>query len=281
MSLFAKPNAAPSPRSVFGGAASSSQPARSVFGAPTPGAVDPKSVFGAARQPASPSAAAPVKSLFGGGSAQSAAPKSLFGKPVTQNQSKPKPLFGGASQQGQVSTAQPTRLLFCKPSTGQANQSGAGSLFGKSQQTGAGVTPQSIFGQAAAAQSTADPNPARSLFSSAAKSQQQSLFSGSTQPSDTVTSQQTNQQPQRGGSLFARKSSQTQQPAQQTTQQTSTVFGKTKTLFGKSTAPSTDNIEFVFSALNDLTLDEKQAYEAAEFELGRVPVKPPPRELCV
>lgn len=247
MSLFVKPDAAnagtPTPASVFGAAANSS---RQAFGTSS-SAANPRSVFGAAKQSAPP---APM--FGGGGGAQATAPRSLF----------------SSASQNQTATPQSgTRSMFSKP-----NQ---GSLFGKTPSTGA--TPQSVFGAAAAAQK-ADTNPARSLFSSAARSQQHSTFGSNSRSNGNpmAFTQQSQQVQQKGGSLFMRPSA-NQQP--QASQKPTGGFSKPKTLFGKSTATATGGLDFLFSLLSDLTLEEKQAYDAGEFELGCIPIKPPPREL--
>lgn len=294
MSLFVKSSVAPSsdPRSVFGAAAAQSKSVfgaatapstgihpKSVFGGSTQQTTSPKSVFGA---PAQPSTTNP-KSLFGKASTQSSSvhPQSMFNK-----QGSNKSLFGASVTQNTAGTANPGTVQPATRSLFGSNKAAASSIFhsspasvssaGTNAATASnGVNPRSLFTKPSHPQQSS--NQARSLFTNAAKSQ--SVFGGQSQASAQFPSQQ--QTGSTSGSLFVKQTAAGSNTLNQANTQpttTQTVFGKPTALFGKQTGPNTDSLDFIFTLLKDLSVADKNAYESPAFELGCIPINPPPRE---
>ena len=49
-------------------------------------------------------------------------------------------------------------------------------------------------------------------------------------------------------------------------------------MFGKKVAEQMDSS--LYSLLEGLSVEELNAFKATDFELGKIPEKPPPREFC-
>jgi len=252
------------PSSVFGGGSTfgqSSQANTSVFG----GAAaqnSQSSVFGGSGTTSS--------NLFGSGGSAASSVGSVFGGTPSTSGS----VFGGSSVFGSTSN----QSTFGSPAPASS-----GSIFGSSS-----GTPTSTFGAAA----TATPQKAgifgsagsgSSIFGAAAEKQTgfsspqptgASLFGQSTTSTVVSTTQPTGQSLFGGSGLFG--------AAAQTSTGGGGLFGKSDSsgtgLFGhveKQMDPSC-----IWTPLDQLTEAEKAAYLAPEFELGRVPTRPPPKEWC-
>ena len=62
---------------------------------------------------------------------------------------------------------------------------------------------------------------------------------------------------------------------------TPSTFGSAPTSFGGPTHATqpTDSANTVYTPMDKLTKEEREQFEAATFTLGRIPTRPPPREL--
>lgn len=280
--------------------------AGSIFGAPTSNpfqaATTQSSIFGAPKEqqvPASnftfslsqqqqPQPQLPQQSIFGS-SVQSPPQNSIFGSPQPLQQqpqgssifgtqpnsfTSGSSMFGGGAQQQQPQAQQQQQgssifgqtSIFAQPPQ-QQQQVPATGIFGSSQ-----PQPQETFPQAAQnvfghfqAQQQITSQPQASLFAQPVAAPPQSIFG--VQQSPLI--QQAPPQTQPTGSIF-----QIQQQPQSTN--ASQTFGANPF---QTQPPPID--ESAYSKPEDLTPDEMEAFQAEMFQVGNIPLKPPPKHLCV
>lgn len=243
----------------------SSPSSRSIFGNQTSG-----STFGAfARQGASvfPSVdknrgqssvfggSSTTKTFFGGASA-APTPPSLFGassanKPFfSQHQSTSGTMFGGNNATSSQNTMQERKSFFTSPA--QSSKSlfeqtqTQGSFFSNSQGS-TSQQPQSFSNT---------PTPP-SLFSPLSASSAPSLFSS--QPANSVN--------------FFNSSSPGRKPFD------SPAGGDFATFRAPGASAATSSDAQMYTPLSELTNEEREQFEAEKFTLGKIPLRPPPREL--
>lgn len=246
--------------SNFTFALSQPAPQQSIFGAaaqPSP----QSSMFGAAQ----PAQQMPTSSIFGGGQTNTFG--SMFAAPAQQPQ---------LPQQQQQQLQQQTSLPFgtsmfapsqqVPPSTGlfsQAQQ--VPGSFGQAQQAPA---QSSLFQQATGnifsqfqAQSLAQPPSNANIFAQSAALPAQNVFGVQQAPPQQAPSVPS-------GSIFQIQQPSTNQPQQ--------GFGGNP--FQTQPPPVDDS---AYSKPEDLTPDEMQAFQSESFTLGQIPLKPPPKHLCM
>ncbi|KAK6186801.1 hypothetical protein SNE40_006072 [Patella caerulea] len=236
-------------------------------------------IFGGQSSFGSPAQPKKTDNLFGGQSsfgAQNQTSGSVFGNTNQASAStfggqSSSSIFGNAAQ-GSTFGAQAAGSVFGntaqassfgQPSSGQP----AGSIFGATPSSAG-----SIFGQSATFGQTAAPTPATGTVFGQSQGQSQP----SSNPFTTNPATQS-------GSLFGS----TGFGATGTGSTGSTIFGNSAApsgggLFGKGQTtpdPLSNTKNTVYTPMDQLTADEKAQFEADHFTLGRVPVKPPPREL--
>ena len=218
------------------------------------GASGSQSVFGQTLQP--------TQGTLGQTTTQS----SLFGKPQsdqTNGQSQNlfgQSLFGQGPTFGQQTGTQ-SGLFGQQTGTqsglfGQTSRSQPTGLFGKTDSVSAGAspqgppaTPQSLFG--ASGPSVIPNTPAQTGSG---------LFSGSTN-----SKSQTTGSPFGGSSNFGSS--------------TAAVVPSGSSL-GHTAGHQSAQTGSLYTPLDKLTSEELEQYQAATFTLGKIPTKPPPRELC-
>lgn len=312
------PAAAPLPQSnpfqmgsVFGGA--TQQPATamnagSIFGAPTsnPFQSTQTSIFGGQKEQQAPASnftfalnqqqqpQATQQSIFGS-PAQAQPQSSIFGASQPQGSSifggqpnsftSGSSIFGGgqpqqpqAQQQGSSIFGQSS--IYAQPQQQQQQQSPAPGIFGSQpqQQPAPGIfgsqpqgqenfpqAPQNVFGQYQAQQQQPIPQPQASLFAQPAVAPPQSIFGV---PQNQMTQQTPAQAPPTGSIFQIQQQPQTANPQQ--------AFGANP--FQTQPPPIDDS---VYSKPEDLTPDEMQEFQAETFQIGKIPLKPPPKHLCV
>ena len=200
------------------------------------------SVFGSSGSPFSFGQTQAGQGAFGQQSSQS----SVFGKPQSeQNIAQPQSLFGQSTFGQPSSFGQQTGTqsgLFGKPA---ASGFGTG-VFGLNPQTQA-PSSQSVFG-------ASGPTVDQTSLNQAAPS-----FFGATSASNAQTS----------GSLFGSSSN--------------ILNSNTSIVPPGSAAGGGDHMATVTSVhtpMDKLTAVELEQFQAATFTLGKIPTKPPPRELC-
>lgn len=249
------PNEAP--KSIFGGSSGFGSSQGSVFSS------GQGSVFGSANaQPSVFGGASPQKSVFGG-SAQQPSNASPFGT-VTQQTS----IFGNSATGQQSSPfgsplVQQVSAFVNAPATQQASPFGApasvgqsgGSIFGGS--SAATATQPSSFSFAIPSALEASSNPTQIATSSPfgvptlSSNSASSVFGGSTVPSST----------QPAGNIFGGFTPQSQNAV--TTPGNNVILNST-----------------IYTSMAQLTEDERREFEAETFTVGKIPSRPPPRELC-
>lgn len=191
---------------------------------------------------------------------QQTSPSSLFGQPQSeQNTGQSQNLFGQSSF-GQTSSFGDTQQTATPSSLfGQTTQSSG--LFGKPASTsfGAGTfgaspqaptaTPQSLFG---ASGPTVVPN---------TPDQTASSFFGGTAGSNS----QTAASPFSGSSNFGKSTA---------------AILPSGASFGQAAGGQATLTGSLYTPIDKLTSAELEQFQAATFTLGKIPTKPPPRELC-
>lgn len=296
-------------QSFSGATQSPAQPVPNLFGKP----VAQGSLFGggnsAVSSSSSPSVfsnnrfgvlASPAGSTFGGSSGSSSS-GTLFGKPNNsvgggvfgfgnQNNNQQTSLLGPAPTAspglfGQSAT-QPGRGLF-------GSGSGAGSVFGTTSGTphqpapnlfggSPTATPQptapSLFGTSGAA------TPQASLLGPIPASQPPSLFGKPASHTPALSQPQNQGTPHAPPNLFGKPSPGFGISPNQGGSSSGGLFGKgpsTQGLNSSRTTPGGNEVESptLYTPLCDLTEWEKAAFEAKAFELGKIPLRPPPKEL--
>lgn len=260
-SIFGSSATTPSSNNIFGASATFAQPSTNIFTMNQP-------------QPPQQPQSTPFGGVFGG----------------TTNPS----IFGG--QQQQQMQAQVPQLPEQQPF---ALFGGAGGVFGTPQ------SPPSIFGQ------QQQPPVQGSIFNmmSQPQSDQQSLASAIAQPPTGIfgsqfgmSNQQQNSQP--STNVFAQAQNQSQpsfqtqptnvfgqiqsQPSQQQQQQPGgSIFQinqsnqATSNLVNPFVTQPKKIDDSAYSDPNTLTQEEIAAFQADEFEFGKIPVNPPPKQFCV
>lgn len=303
--VFGAPTAAPQQQSnpfqmsnsVFGGS-QQQQPtmnAGSIFGAATT-ASNPfqsstqSSIFGAPKEPQAPASnftfalnqqqqPQPQQQSIFGSTVQSPPQSSIFGapQPIQQQQGSSifgaqqntfatgSSIFGGAPQQQPQPQQQPSSIfgqtsIFAQPQLPQ-QQIPAPGIFGTPLPQPQEAFPN-VFSQFQAQQPPVS-QPQAGLFAQPLATPQQSIF-GVPQP----PMQQQQQTAAPTGSIFQIQ----QQPQGANVQQT---FGANPF---QTQPPPID--ESAYSKPEDLTPDELQAFQAETFQIGKIPLKPPPKHLC-
>ena len=275
---------------VFGNNASSV----SVFG----GSSQTKSVFGNTASPIQPSkggfGSTPNTGSFGsvfGGSNSAALTPSKFGTPNVHAAGQTQSVFGSSSNTGQG-----TNLFKSATST-------TGSVFGGSANFGPTPQTQSVFGAQQVTQN-------QSVFGADSGTQQtfggsfgsstantSSVFVSSAHNATGTSANETST------SVFGQNTQNVFGNAASTNNQTNiptaptSVFGQSSagSLFGKQNGASvfgnsrtnvptdTDVNDIYISAytlLTEITDAEKAAFLSDSFEIGKIPMRPPPKELC-
>lgn len=294
MSLFGRP--AVTPRSVFGGASTSTPHGQSPFGGAGYTAPTDAQNGGRTMRPA-------TKSLFGGAKQQIARTTSMFGiNPTPPAQIDPKSVFGQPARS--QNSFQPQTSLFAPPGnttagsvfgqTNSAQNTSARSLFSgaKSEQgnnhtsSNMEVSAKSLFSQAQQPPNT-DPRSVFGRVEQPSNMSTKSLF-GKLQPSSNNAQSVFSQAAAARSSLnqpgfdkssdSSRMFSSVQQPANALSSGTRSLFGKPAGNFIKKKTEEDD--EKFYSLLEDLSINDRAAFEADEFVYGCIPLTLPPREMC-
>ncbi|XP_039448513.1 nucleoporin NUP42-like [Culex pipiens pallens] len=271
--------------SIFGGGASGGFGGSSFGGG---SAASTSNIFGAApNQTAS--------SIFGGGTAanpagtlggnifakaaQPVAPSSnIFGQVQPQQQPQTGSVFGGAPTFGGTggslfaSVPQPTAPIFGASVPTAAASSNPFAQPQPQAATGFGAAPpsQNLFASVAPAQPVSS-NPFGGTFSA--------------QPQPSPFGQAVPQQPQpTSGNLFLPVPTQQVAPAPVAQSPFGgavampSPFGATPALAAATSAGN--QFANLYSKMEDLTSEQLEAFKADRFELGKIPIVPPPKELC-
>ena len=283
-SIFSNP-ATTQPTSNLFGQNTSTMSSGSIFG----NANKPTSVFGQASNNPSPQAPQ-TTSVFG-------QPANTFGQPATI---QPSPFLGPTTTQGSSS------IFGSSPS-----MSASTSVFGQpttspfTQISSPASSVQSTFGQAAFSQpptQASNPSPfgqppaqSQTTFGTNLAAPQPSVFgSPSTfgQPSVASTSAisiapymtTSSAAPLQGSPAvissnpFGTPPPSISNPFEKNSSSTSSEK-PTMGLFGQKIIPQKDSS--IYTQLDDLTEEEKEQFSAVKFELGKIPLRPPPKEMCV
>lgn len=241
-------------------------PQSSIFGASQPSmggsqmATNQTSIFGE-KQPSN-------FAVFGGAAQPPSAPTGIFGGAV-QTPSAPTGIFGSAQQA--TTTAAPIFGIA-------AQQPPSNSIFGGGALQQQTSVPSGLFASVPpATQNQPFSNP--SVFSSF-----QSQAMGQPAPSFFTQANAPLQNPQQPlQNPFAAVQSAPVQTNSGSIFQTQSQFGvPTQAAFGDNpfvTKPAPID-ESAYSKIEDLTAEELKAFEADSFQLGHIPLKPPPRSLC-
>ncbi len=195
-----------------------------------------------------------MQGLFGKPAASTPA-QGLFRKPAAQS-------TGGFFDGGNVGTTATASTTFggqtaMAPGTSVFGGNSSAGVFGN--QSGSGMLTTTTGGsnnQPGAAVIGSNSGSTNIFGNSGAQQTQPSVF-GNTQQSGGFSPQTFNTQPQSGGLLGNKPQQQPQQQQQQQQQQ------------HKST---------LYTPIDQLTAEERQQFEAPKFTLGKIPMKPPPRE---
>lgn len=250
-SIFGASQVQPQPSaSIFGSTQNQPQQSASIFGGqPTQSNVFGQSTFGSTNPAQSTNIFAP----------QQPQQQSIFASPI-QPQAVTQNVFGSFNQnQNSMQTQEPQQQSIFGSTTSNIFQQPTQSTtipFGQIQSTQTQLPSTNIFG-ASMIQNPPAAQPSQNVF--AIQQPQNPLQQ---QPQNTM------QQPT-GGSIFS-----IQQPAANIQ---ASSFGSNP--FQTQSAPSIP--ESVYSKLEDLTQEELQQFQASEFTLGKIPLKPPAQNLCV
>lgn len=267
-SIFGKP-AASSGGSIFGSAPAqtglnnSSQP----FGT----TASSSSIFG--------SAPSTQNSISGGAAHQSnsfikpATSSSLFGQPPATTAASSSTIFGQPQQT--FGTPQPS---FGQAGASVFGQAPAPSLFGGQGQAPNQSQPQppitntsSIFGSPVQSSPFATPPPNQGVFGTPPSAPVISMAS------TTTTSFPAAPAPAAGGSIFASTSDAPLSNPFGQSAQTSAAASE-QGLFGQKIKNLPDPSKY--SRLEDLTDEDKLAFSSPEFAIGKIPIRPPLKEMC-
>lgn len=251
--------------SIFGG---SSNEQKSSFSMSQPGITKP-SIFGQ------------QSSIFGGSQMQQQAPQT----PSTNIFSQPASAFGQNPFSNPVIAPASTSIFGGTSVPQQAvipQQAVMPSVFSSSfaQSPVAPMQQTSIFGSSNVFQSVPQQPPASNIFASPMSSQQVVPPVQSSQNIFGVT-QNVQQQPiSLPSSVFSIQQTQPQPQAM-----SSSVFNVNPPSSSNSNPfqaqkPATVD-ESAYTKQEELTMEELQAFQAANFALGRIPLKPPPQSLCI
>jgi hypothetical protein len=239
--------------SIFGGAPQNQPQApqsSSIFGQ-QPAAQS--NIFG--QNSFAPSNPAPSASIFGAQQPQQPS-ASIFGGTQTIQQPQAAQNVFGSFNSPQAPQQQQQQSIFGATTTGNIFQQPAQqqSPFGQIQspQTQTVQPSSNIFGASMMTQPAPQPVPSQNVFAIQ-------------EPQNPMQQQQQ----QSGGSLFTIQQPTTNMPAQ--------TFGGNP--FQQQVAPSIS--ETTYSKLEDLTPEEIQQFQAAEFSMGQIPLKPPPQNFCL
>ena len=264
--------------SLFGKPAASSSTNGSLFGKP---AASGSGLFGASNQNNNqqtsllgpgPSASS---GLFGGQGSQPA--PGLFSSGTGSGQSPAPNVFGYSAEIGGSNTGQPAPNLFGSRSSSNPvpNSQPAPNLFGSDLNSSSGNN--GLFGKQASSTTTGQ----TSLLGPIPTNEPPSLFGKGNNPSVAGESQG-HSAPQGAPNLFGKPNPGfgSVSATQGQTERSSTApdpFGKSGSQArGENTHA---NSSTMFTPLSDLTEFEKAAFEAKEFQLGKIPLRPPPKEL--
>ena len=290
--IFGAPAAASSSGGIFGGgAANAGQTTGSggLFGKPsgsglfssqpaaTGNTFGQSSVFGGATAVAS--TAGGTSSIFGGGPT-STAPAGVFGAAATVSQSSSSSVFGGAPSNvfGGVASqpfgAAPANnsSLFGTGATPTPASSTSSGPFSTPQKPGEGLFGKPVASVApSAGNAFATPQSSGSLFGAPPTTPAVSSVSVFSAPAAAVApgpfSSTTS-----GSSLFGVGGG---------VGQPGGLFGKPAADTGSSQQRGEEDPSLYYTPLDQLSAEDKAAFEAAEFEFGKIPTVPPPRELCI
>lgn len=231
---------------VFGQTQNSTQNTSSIFGQPTLPEQPSSStnVFGQAQNNLSGNVFGQVQNL-----AEQPTSTNVFGQ--TQN------TFGNQSTFATPAASAP--LFGQNPAFSTQNTT---SVFGQPQNT------TSVFAQ-----------PQTSVFSTPAFSQPQNSSAAFAQPPAAAPNIFSQAAASFGQSTFTPASPQTVNPFSQTSFASPSEQAKVNPFTQAAIATVVVSCNY-YSNLEDLTEEEKKAFEATEFELGKIPIKPPPKELC-
>ncbi|KAJ1522213.1 hypothetical protein ONE63_002521 [Megalurothrips usitatus] len=257
-SVFGGSSTAQGQNSIFGGSSSSTTGFGSsqtpAFGA----ASNQQGIFGGSSQFTSPTS--PQKSIFGGAVASQPQQSSSYG-----NSSQQTSIFGAAAQQAASPFGGPS-VQTTSPFGGVAQTQPVSSVFGGAPTVG--HSGGSIFGG-----SSAPPAAAASSFSFALPN----TFAGNSA------------NPVQGGNPFGAPPSNAPNvfgggTAQAGAQPAGNVFGYSGAPKNMSSpVVQQSNISLnttLYTSMAQLSSEEKSEYEADTFTLGKIPCRPPPRELC-
>ncbi|KAK3910923.1 Nucleoporin-like protein amo1 [Frankliniella fusca] len=253
--------------SVFGGSPGSTK-SNSIFGgATTTGSTSTGfgSVFGGTNNPVQ-------SSIFGGASqyGTAAAPKpSIFGGATTQTHppafAPTNPMFPGGAPSPFGAPQQPS-VFGGATATQQASPFGTSPAVQQSSPFGGtptvGQSGGSIFGGSASA-TTAKANTfsfaLSNAFGAGANTTNTSTFGGAATASPSVF----------GGA------------PQSNTQSTSSIFGGMASMQNPSAQSANISVNTtLYTAISQLTDEERAQFEADTFTAGKIPCRPPPKELC-
>lgn len=248
-------------QSIFGGTGAQNQQQQSIFGQVRP-AQNQGNIF------ANGNNVATNNNLFGGLN------RNINENTMSMSEPSPTNIFGSVQQQ-QQQQQQPTANIFGSSPFQQQPQQASNLLNNNPSNNAFGITDQTQT-------SGIQPN---------LQQQQQSIFGGAainsnvTQNSKPIFGSNTSGNPTFIASTLFKQTEQYQQQQQRQIQlqqqQVQQYYGGQQTTTVLPPPTSNASISKYYTDIKDLSGNEIELFKADSFELGKLPTRPPPRELCI